>query len=256
MILMLATAAALQPPRVAVVGGGLGGLASGIGLRNVGAEVTVFEKAPTLDGYAGTGLTLWPNGQAALRAIDADLGDALQKIGAPTEHIEVTDASGQNPLPNPTGDPRRFPEQYGHAMRNVRWSTLRAALAERFVALGGEIECDRALAAVDGTTLSLTDGAGAYHTAGGYDVVVGADGLRSNLRAQLVDDGDPRDAGRTIWRAVIPFTPALRRVLSENACSMSAGSGKVGFLTDIGDDLLHSASSDGRVFSRERRPKT
>ena len=114
---------------------------------------------------------------------------------------------------------------------------------------------DRALAAVDGTTLSLTDGAGAHHTAGGYDVVVGADGLRSNLRAQLVDDGDPRDAGRTIWRAVIPFTPALRRVLSENACSMSAGSGKVGFLTDIGDDLLYSASSDGRVFSRERRPK-
>lgn len=190
-----------------------------------------------------------------MRAIDADLGDALQKIGAPTEHIEVTDASGRNPLPNPTGDPRRFPEQYGHAMRNVRWSTLRAALAERFVALGGEIECDRALAAVDGTTLSLTDGAGARHTAGGYDVVVGADGLRSNLRAQLVDDGDPRDAGRTIWRAVIPFTPALRRVLSENACSMSAGSGKVGFLTDIGDDLLYSASSDGRVFSRERRPK-
>ena len=215
-----------------------------------------FAPIRRLDGYAGTGLTLWPNGQAALRAIDADLGDALQKIGAPTEHIEVTDASGRNPLPNPTGDPRRFPEQYGHAMRNVRWSTLRAALAERFVALGGEIECDRALAAVDGTTLSLTDGAGAHHTAGGYDVVVGADGLRSNLRAQLVDDGDPRDAGRTIWRAVIPFTPALRRVLSENACSMSAGSGKVGFLTDIGDDLLYSASSDGRVFSRERRPKT
>ena len=47
MIFILATAAALQPPRVAVVGGGLGGLASGIGLRNVGAEVTVFEKAPT-----------------------------------------------------------------------------------------------------------------------------------------------------------------------------------------------------------------
>ena len=46
-LFLLATAAALQPPRVAVVGGGLGGLASGIGLRNVGAEVTVFEKAPT-----------------------------------------------------------------------------------------------------------------------------------------------------------------------------------------------------------------
>jgi len=46
-LFVFATAAALQPPRVAVVGGGLGGLASGIGLRNVGAEVTVFEKAPT-----------------------------------------------------------------------------------------------------------------------------------------------------------------------------------------------------------------
>ena len=79
--------------------------------------MTVFERAKTLDGYAGTGLTLWPNGQKALAAIDAQLSEKLQTLGAATQHIEVTDASGENSLPNPTGDPRRFPDVYGFPMR-------------------------------------------------------------------------------------------------------------------------------------------
>lgn len=240
-VVVAAVARALAPPKVAVVGGGLGGLASGIALRKTGFDVTVFERAATLEGYAGTGLTLWPNGQAALAGIDEALSATLQTIGAPTDHIEVTDASGENPLPNPTGDPRRFPAVYGFPMRNVRWSTLRSCLAARFAEVGGTVVLDRSCVGFDekADALRLVDHSGAARDVEGFDVVVGADGLHSALRAQLVDDGAPRDAGRTIWRAVIPFTRDLRRLLALNSCSMSAGSGKVGFLTDIGDDLLY-----------------
>eukprot|EP00632_Arachnochrysis_sp_CCMP2950_P001628 CAMPEP_0185716546 /NCGR_PEP_ID=MMETSP1164-20130828/42997_1 /TAXON_ID=1104430 /ORGANISM="Chrysoreinhardia sp, Strain CCMP2950" /LENGTH=136 /DNA_ID=CAMNT_0028384167 /DNA_START=1 /DNA_END=408 /DNA_ORIENTATION=+ len=126
--LVIATTSALK---VAIVGGGLSGLSAGIALRNIGCETTVFERATALKGDAGTGLTLWPNGQSALSALDAELGARIAQIGCATDYVEVTDASGTTTLPNPTGDPRRFPARYGHAMRNVRWSKLQATLATR-----------------------------------------------------------------------------------------------------------------------------
>jgi len=199
--------------------------------------VTVFERAKTLDGYAGTGLTLWPNGQKALAAIDAQLSEKLQALGAATQHIEVTDASGENSLPNPTGDPRRFPDVYGFPMRNVRWSTLRSALADRYAELGGRIVCDRSVEEAGPGCVEFVDAAGASHKEDGFDVVVGADGLHSKFRGWLVNDGGPRDAGRTIWRAIIPF--ADESLLPRDACSMSAGAGKVGFLTDVGENCLY-----------------
>ena len=72
-----------------------------------------------------------------------------------------------------------------------------------------------------------------------FDVLIGADGINSALRQQLVGDGAPRDAGRTIWRSIIPFDAVDESLLQAGGCSMSAGAGKVGFLTHIGDNELY-----------------
>ncbi|KAJ8604449.1 hypothetical protein CTAYLR_000910 [Chrysophaeum taylorii] len=238
-----------------VVGGGLGGLAAGIALRKVGCEVSVLERNPKFLSEGGTGLTLWPNGLSALWAIDEDLYEEISRVGTEIDVVEVTDASGANPLPNPTGDPRRFRETYGRPMRNARWSRLHQVLAARFAQVGGSVLYDRRLTWLDDEGAARfvnSDGTETRELA--FDAIVGADGLKSRARELLVGDA-PRDAGRTIWRAVIPFDS---RVVPEKVCSMSAGAGKVGFVTDVGDGLLYwsaFATDEARTVLQEEDVK-
>ena len=55
----------------AVVGGGIGGLAAGIALGRAGVDVTVYERAEEIRPL-GAGLSIWPNGVKALRALGLD----------------------------------------------------------------------------------------------------------------------------------------------------------------------------------------
>jgi 2-polyprenyl-6-methoxyphenol hydroxylase-like FAD-dependent oxidoreductase len=95
--------------KAAVIGGGLGGLTCCNALRKVGIDAEVYERAAKLSPQAGTGLTLWPNGLSALEAIDDALVPLIKDVGGATTDIEVTSADGLTRLPNPTGDPTRFP---------------------------------------------------------------------------------------------------------------------------------------------------
>lgn len=59
---------------VAIVGGGIGGLATALAFKRLtNLTAHVFERTPTLRGGEGTALTMWPNGLAALGAIDPGL---------------------------------------------------------------------------------------------------------------------------------------------------------------------------------------
>lgn len=236
--------------KAAIIGGGLGGLTCCNALRKIGIDAQVYERAQTLSPQAGTGLTLWPNGLSALQAIDDGLIPRIKEVGGATTTIEVTSPDGLTKLPNPTGDPTRFPKVYGQPMFNVRWSKLQRVLASRLP--DGCIHLDCGLTHVapkagGGVTATFEhahaaadDGDGSTAAAeplvADFDFVVGADGINSALRRQLVDDGAPRDAGRTIWRSIIEYDAAL---LPEGGCSMSAGAGLVGFLTQLGEGELY-----------------
>ena len=232
---------ATSSPTVAIVGGGLGGLAAAIALRQVNINAHVYERTPDLRGTAGTGLTLWPNGLSALSAIDPELTPLILKAGAATTSIEVTTADGLTRLPNPTGDPRRFTTEYGYPMVNIHWGRLQRVLASRLPAdcLHFDSHFDSMAVSDDGrVTVQFHTGSGAPKAPVIADVIVGADGIHSSVRSLLVGDGSPRDAGRTIWRSIIPF-PADAGLLERAGCTMSAGAGKVGFLTDLGDAGLY-----------------
>mmetsp|Transcript_32090 Transcript_32090/g.74795 ORF Transcript_32090/g.74795 Transcript_32090/m.74795 type:complete len:425 (-) Transcript_32090:437-1711(-) len=227
--------------RAAIIGGGLGGLACCNALQKVGIDAQVFERAQKLSPQAGTGLTLWPNGLSALEAIDDVMVPLIIKEGFSTQEIEVTSADGLTKLPNPTGDPKRFPSVYGKPMLNIRWSKLQRVLASRLPSGAIRLGCSlsRIEAKPGGGVTVHFDRAASPDMEEDFDLVIGADGINSALRAQLVGDGAPRDAGRTIWRSIIPYDEAL---LVPGGCSMSAGAGKVGFLTHIGEgDLYWSA---------------
>src|SRR5258705_2687459 len=85
---------------VAIVGGGIGGLAAAVALRDSGHEIAVYEQAGQFR-EIGAGVTLHPNATRLLAKLG--LGEALREIGSPTAGVRLMTAAG---APIETGAPR------------------------------------------------------------------------------------------------------------------------------------------------------
>ncbi|MFI5924599.1 FAD-dependent oxidoreductase [Micromonospora sp. NPDC051543] len=183
-----------------VVGGGIGGLSAALALHRRGWRVTVLERAPELR-EVGAGLTLMTN---ALRALDAlGLSSALRSNAHAEAPGGVRDRPGRWLS---RMDAAEMVRQLGTGALGVHRATLHRILREALPAsslhTGAEVEHvdsdpDRATVRYRGP-----DGPRTLHA----DLVVGADGLRSRLRAQLWPEiPAPVYAGSTAWRAAIAF---------------------------------------------------
>jgi len=170
--------------RVLVVGGGIGGLAAGIGLRRVGIDVTVLEQARELEPI-GAGIGLAAN---ALHALDRlGVGDAIRARGEVARRLRAL---------KPNGDV--VVEIEGREMLGVHRADLQEVLARGAGdALRLGVACDGFRDENDRVVVTGSDGAELEG-----DVLVGADGLRSKTRSWLLDDGLPSYAGYVGWRAV------------------------------------------------------
>lgn len=184
---------ALEGTRLAVIGGGIGGLAAALAAARRGASVTLHEQAPALR-ELGAGLQVSPNGVAVLDALG--LAGAARQAGLVSRAVVLVDGpSGRRVARLPLD---RYPRPYLLLHR----ADLVALLAEGARAAGVRIEtghrCDTIDEDASGVTLS---GPGWEDRAA---LVLGADGLHSRLRAKLNGAGAPRFTGQVAWRAVIP----------------------------------------------------
>ncbi|MEC3918575.1 FAD-dependent oxidoreductase [Nocardia sp. CDC160] len=178
--------------KAVVVGGGIGGLATAIALIRRGWQVEVLERAAEF-GEAGSGISLWANG---IRAMDAlGLGDAVRAAGLVETEGGIRDRAGRWLSKTDTGELAR---RYGPLVA-IRRTDLFAILSG---ALPGEVL--RPGVTVTGIE-NAGDGVAVTHTSGvsEADVVVGADGIHSVVRAALWPDAQgPRYAGYTAWRMI------------------------------------------------------
>ncbi len=171
----------------AVVGAGIGGLAAAIALRQAGWEATVYEAAPEVRPL-GAGLSIWPNGVRALR--DIGLGDLAAAAPRADGALRRADGSALAGF-----DPDALEARFGAPLVGFHRADLHEGL---IAALGAErVRTGMRVEGLEDGELRFEDGASAQ-----ADLVVGADGLNSTVRAALLGDGEPRDSGIVAFRGV------------------------------------------------------
>lgn len=204
--------------RILIAGGGIGGLATAMGLAGKGRRSLVLEKASRL-GEIGAGIQLGPN---AFHAFDyLGVGDAARAMAVYIDRLVLMDAmSGEEITHVPLGDGfrARFGNPYAVVHRgDLHGVFLRACRDSPLVELRTSAEVVGYDQDGDGVTARLADGSTVAGAA-----LIGADGLWSKIRAQLAGDGAPRVSGHTTYRSVIPVE-RMPEALRWNAAALWAG---------------------------------
>jgi salicylate hydroxylase len=182
---------------VAVVGGGIGGLAAALFLLVGGFDVQVFEQAPAL-GEVGAGIQISPNASRLLHLLG--LGEALGRAGVrPVAFHQRRWDDGRTLQRAPLGEviEAAFGAPYYHFHRADLLTALAGALPPDRVHLGHRLAgfTDHG----DRVELRFANGARAA-----ADLLVGADGIHSTVRAALFGPERPRFTGCVAYRGLVP----------------------------------------------------
>jgi salicylate hydroxylase len=196
------TAPAELPLRIAIVGGGIGGLAAALFLRRAGLEATVYEQAPELR-EVGAGLVIPPNMVRPLARLG--LGEALERFAvrleAAWEFRRWQD--GQVLFVQPMGSEceRLYGTHCYVAHRADLLALLQQALPARNLRL--DHRCITARVRDDHVELVFTD-RGGRKIIEHVDVAIGADGIHSVLREAIAPAADARFSGLCAFRCLVP----------------------------------------------------
>ncbi len=183
---------------VLVAGGGIGGLAAALALVRRGFRVKVLEQSPQI-GEIGAGIQLGPNAFTAFDVLG--VGDKARSRAVYTDYMVMTDAIDETEVGRiPTGEAfrKRFGNPYAVIHRaDVHLSLLEGVLESGMVELVTNTRVERV--EQNPQRVAVVDQQGAVHEG---HALVAADGVKSVVRAQFVNDGH-RVTGHVVYRAVV-----------------------------------------------------
>lgn len=198
--------------RIAIVGGGIGGLAAAIALLSRGLDVTLFEQAQEL-GEVGAGLQFAPNAMKVLMALGLE-EQVMRTAFEPAARVGRDGKTGR--VVATTRMKGYYHEQYGAGYYTFHRADVHAALVralppERIV-LGAK--CTGVRIDSEGAILDFA-GRGPERC----DVVIGADGIHSVIRESLYGPQSPRFTGLVCWRGLVPAEALPSHLISDDVTS-------------------------------------
>jgi salicylate hydroxylase len=203
---------------ILIAGGGIGGLAAALGLAQKGFRSVLLEKASQL-GEIGAGIQLGPN---AFHAFDyLGIGEAARNMAVYIDQLRLMDALSAEEITHiDLGDVfrARFGNPYAVVHRgDLHGVFLKACRDSELIDLRVSSEVVGYDQDESSVTARLANGERVTGS-----LLIGADGLWSSVRKQVVGDGAPRVSGHTTYRSVIP-TEQMPEDLRWNAATLWAG---------------------------------
>jgi 2-polyprenyl-6-methoxyphenol hydroxylase-like FAD-dependent oxidoreductase len=176
-----------------IVGGGIAGLATAIGLHKKGFETAVYEAAPAFT-PAGAGILLAPNGIEVLKRIDSTLLEQIKQRSNPINRMQVV--THKNKV---LASSHFKGDQLSYAIHRASLiDTLATQLPPELLHTNKRF--DRFEDNTTGVQVHFEDGSQASG-----DFLVATDGIHSKVRNQLIGKPTYRYAQQTCWRAIVPF---------------------------------------------------
>ncbi len=226
--------------RAVIIGAGIGGLAAAVALRRVGVESLVVERADSIR-EIGAGLSVWSNATNALRELGVEL--RVSDSASVIERTSVRASAGRLLATNEFGDISRNADA---PCLCVSRPVLQRILLE---------ELPPAWVRTNARCVGFDDSTAILENAERMeaDVLVGADGISSVIRARLHGAEPPCYAGYTCWRGMIRKQGAL----PDRTALLAVGAGSQFGLWPCGrrTTLLvpHEKRAAGRQADQSRR---
>jgi salicylate hydroxylase len=207
--------------KIAIAGAGIAGLTAARALQTFGFRPIVYEQAASL-GEVGAGLTVSPNATHVLNALG--LEDVLERLGMRPNRGGVKHwQTGELMVEISRGN--EMLEKYGAAYHQIHRADLHRELADLVVTTDPDaIRPGHAFRSVEehngALTIHFENG-----TMASADVLIGADGVRSRVRAALFGEQTPRFTGYVAYRGLVPMANLPDGVVDPTSC-LSTGPGR------------------------------
>lgn len=193
---------------IAIVGGGYGGAVAGVALRQLGADVHVYERAGSIR-QVGAGIGLRPPTVELFR--EWGIFDAMAAVSTPSDYFEIRTAAGE------VIKREEWPKMHDYVEVNKTRFVHRGDFIDTLLQLLPDdmVHIGRKVTGVQdhGERAKLTFSDGRERTA---DLVIGCDGIRSLVRNQLFTDRAPVFSGAHAHRAVISADDVRGMAVDDN----------------------------------------
>src|SRR6516164_7670611 len=217
-------------PKIAIIGGGIGGLTAAVALARMGLAAEVYEQAPVLE-EVGAGVGLWPNALTALAPIGLAGKVAQLAVKLTGQGIKRPDGAWLLCIPGEV-----MAQRWGAGFVLVHRAELQQLLARELgpssIHLGAR--CTGFEDSGQAVTAYFADGRKVQ-----ADVLVGADGVHSVVRAQLFGPAALRYRGYTAVRSI---TPAGSVPLPRDGIETWGQGARFGFAPARGDRIIWYAT--------------
>lgn len=205
---------------VAISGAGIGGLCAALALAKQGVQVDIFERTAVL-GEVGAGLQLSPNAMHVLHELG--VAEAIKALAfAPQAAVMRHFKTGDEYFSVPLG--QTCVQKYGADYLHIHRADLHTVLQQACVDLGVNIHLDQGIKAYQqvNNNVSIEFESGATQT---FDILIGADGIRSNVQACMLGTQPPDFTGQVAWRGTVAANKLPKGLVKPNA-NLWVGPGK------------------------------